>query len=403
MTNNSSQINKIWDNTNLLYQSITERSTKDGEIRTKEVRTYKNLVFIKYYNRLEIVGSVHYFYNNGLHNANRFTVLSCINVLNELINTFNITPKEFKVIGLEYGVNIQTKEDVNYILDCLRFFGKLRITESQQYKNFYTAGTTYKSLKIYNKTQDCKKHALQNTLRFEAKARKSQVLQKLDIYTLEDLLEPVTYLRLADSLFLQWEKILLFDFKLTGFEKEHQTEFWLDAMKHKDRNKFSNEKKKYLQKLPKESLYFTLKNQLETELKEILKYADLPLVKRVKNNKKKQLIKVLKNVKNMQIDSSTKYHYAYLENQLKNSPRICLITGVNISMQKEDSFLLSHTGLKYLLKTDFSQFEKIRNKFIYPKYRFLDIEIQIKEIAHSIRDKNVIRKRNYNNNQTSIF
>ncbi|MCG8761100.1 hypothetical protein G1L15_14525, partial [Tenacibaculum finnmarkense] len=86
---------------------------------------------------------------------------------------------------------------------------------------------------------------------------------------------------------------------------------------------------------------------------------------------------------------------------LKKEPRICIITGVNISTQKEDSFLLSHTGIKHLLKTDFSQFEKIRNKFIYPKFRFSDIEIQIKEIAHSIRDKNVIRKRNYNNNQTS--
>ena len=32
--------------------------------------------------------------------------------------------------------------------------------------------------------------------------------------------------------------------------------------------------------------------------------------------------------------------------------RFCLITGLNISMQKSNSFLLSHAGLKYYYKTD---------------------------------------------------
>ena len=39
------------------------------------------------------------------------------------------------------------------------------------------------------------------------------------------------------------------------------------------------------------------------------------------------------------------------EKENKNR-RFCLLTGLNISMQKRDSFLLSHTGLKYYYKTD---------------------------------------------------
>jgi len=39
--------------------------------------------------------------------------------------------------------------------------------------------------------------------------------------------------------------------------------------------------------------------------------------------------------------------------------RFCLVTGLNISMQKSDSILLSHTGLRYYLKTDI----KINNYF----------------------------------------
>jgi len=69
----------------------------------------------------------------------------------------------------------------------------------------------------------------------------------------------------------------------------------------------------------------------------------------------------------------------------------CKLTGVNTSIQKENSFLLSITGIKYYLKNDKEVYSEIRNKYLSKKRENETIENQIKEIAHNIR--------NYQNNR----
>jgi hypothetical protein len=69
-----------------------------------------------------------------------------------------------------------------------------------------------------------------------------------------------------------------------------------------------------------------------------------------------------------------------------NKDKICIVTGVNISMQKDNSLLLSHTGLKYYYKTDKKIFEQIKRRYLSKRWLTSDIETQIKEIAHNIRN-----------------
>ena len=71
---------------------------------------------------------------------------------------------------------------------------------------------------------------------------------------------------------------------------------------------------------------------------------------------------------------------------LVNTSRICLVTGLNISMQKEDSFLLSHTGLNYYFNTDKKVFNEVKRKHLSDKWQKSNFTIQIKEIAHNIRN-----------------
>lgn len=86
---------------------------------------------------------------------------------------------------------------------------------------------------------------------------------------------------------------------------------------------------------------------------------------------------------------------------------ICKITGVNISMQKEDSFLLSHTGLKHYYKTDKILFEQIKSKYLTEKWLLSNFEIQITEIAHNIRNTrsngNIKQKRLYLPQQVNLL
>jgi len=76
-------------------------------------------------------------------------------------------------------------------------------------------------------------------------------------------------------------------------------------------------------------------------------------------------------------------------------------------MQKTDSILLSHTGLKYYYETDKKIFNEVKNKYLSTLWIDADYETQIKEIAHNIRNRrsnNTKRiRQKYNARQTQLF
>ncbi len=60
---------------------------------------------------------------------------------------------------------------------------------------------------------------------------------------------------------------------------------------------------------------------------------------------------------------------------------------INIDMHKDDSHLLSYIGLKYYYDYDRMIFEKIKNRFLSDRWRNNEFQLQIKEIAHNIRNR----------------
>ena len=78
--------------------------------------------------------------------------------------------------------------------------------------------------------------------------------------------------------------------------------------------------------------------------------------------------------------------HVVLHNQITSKNILCQVTKINISMQKNDSILLSHTGLKYYYKTDRKIFEQIKRKYLSKQWIKADFKTQIKEIAHNIRN-----------------
>jgi beta-lactamase class D len=61
-------------------------------------------------------------------------------------------------------------------------------------------------------------------------------------------------------------------------------------------------------------------------------------------------------------------------------------------MQKNNNILLSHTGLKYYYKTDRKIFEQIKRQYLPKQWFESDLEKQIKEIAHNIRNAKANQK-----------
>lgn len=255
------QIEKVWGNPLLVFNSNKDYLV-DDEIRSMESKTYKNLIFKRYQNRLEILGSIHYLWNNGLHNANDFRVKDCIQTINFLINSFKINPTLFKVIGIEFGFNFNPERPVNEVLKSLKFYNKKHIREGFEIPNFYLAGNAYKMIKIYNKSQDFPLYAESNTMRFEVKTKLNQRIKKLGINLLSDLLLSENYIELNKEILREWRNVLIFDYELDHLNNYQITEYWLSAINNYSRNTFYNRKKAYLSKLPENSLFFQIEAKL---------------------------------------------------------------------------------------------------------------------------------------------
>lgn len=104
------------------------------------------------------------------------------------------------------------------------------------------------------------------------------------------------------------------------------------------------------------------------------------------------------------------YHYSPIENKTSNFPeinevvksytllygnnspmplnsRFCMVTGISISCQKPESKFLCISGISQLKKTDPAGYEKLRDQRLNSKWLIYPLEIQFREIAHSVRNE----------------
>ena len=273
------QINTVWNNELLEYVGKSERLYID-EIKEKQTKRYKNLYFIKHQNRLEVSGSIHYFYNDGLHNADDFYIEYCINAINQIKDLFSIDLNKCQIINLEYGVNINPIINVTDLIHNLVYHEKRQFTRPTTHFSFKLAGNeAYKQIKAYDKSVQFP-HECENTFRFEVRSRQSKFIHSLGLFTLNDLTLLENYNILIASLLKEWDNVLLFDTSKDIDAKFFNSVFWEDILKNGNRNKFNNQKKLYYKKLGSNNLHSTIRNIIERKSK-YLKCVHIPTITKV--------------------------------------------------------------------------------------------------------------------------
>lgn len=166
------------------YLHFDIKVNKDtGEILHYEAG-YNNIKFKIFpsVGRVQMSGSIHKYWNSGMHNYNDFNVRDITDVLKDLQEKFGIDPKEMRLENIEFGVNVITPYNPNVFLDHLVVFknhpfdrmrvygsGKGKVAELSQY-----------IIKIYNKTLQY--GLMNNVLRYEIKVKKMQYLKQGVIY-----------------------------------------------------------------------------------------------------------------------------------------------------------------------------------------------------------------------------
>ena len=315
-------------------------------------------------------GSLHKFYNRGLHNHNDFDLNAFNSVLRRLECEFGIRPENLRLEQMEYGLNIippiATDTILNHLLEhgCREFE---RVLNSSRGSYSQIERTEY-ILKIYNKAKQYKQP--NQILRFEIKAKTGKFKSIApNVHTLFDFIRSDKRAFIL-SLINEWERVTLFDPTInTQFLKPHQIKYrdvenWRGWFKRSDTTVNRHRNKVRL-------LNAQIGENVQMQIRDLFF----------------QKINSLQGVRNSDFTQIN---------------RVCKLTGIDISMQREDSFLLSHKGLKHLKETNISEFERIKMKYLPVNWRNESEYNQIKEIAHSIRNAFNNRMKRTNPNQVLL-
>lgn len=371
----------FYDTINLTTGEMKTTNRNGNKVTPSKNASYKGLEF-KIYDTgtITLSGSLHKYWNDGAHNYNDFNNEAVLFVLSDLNRKLDIDPNKCILKCLEIGINIKPPVPTNEILDnCL-----LHKTKPFEYQKNSDEGK-YKQvqhsqyiIKIYNKALHYKSKGFaikDEVMRFEIKYTKMQKLNEKGIFSLQDLMN-YGLENFKDIVLNEWQNVLFYD---NTIQIDH-----LSSRSKKALLEYSN---------PNYWTGLLANNQTKN-----FTYHKNQLKKIVSNNSNKvqdltaeiigKKIDFL-NSKTIQIDPLTIMSKRIVLNDENDTKKhICKVTGFNISMQKENSILLSHTGLKYYYKTDKRIFEQIKRRYLTKIWFESNFKTQIKEIAHNIRNEN---------------
>lgn len=255
---------------NILLSFVTKNVSDEGEVlKSSRVGKDGNLIYKTPYKEAQhkglriaysenknfrISGSIHKYYNNGLHNYNDFSEDLCKLTIIKLCNEFEIHPSAIILENLEIGINFLPPIKTNDILD-LCFLHSTKPFESKydnEYGKYIQCVHSQYLIKIYNKALHYTGKGYEfeeEIMRFEIKFLVMEKLNKLGIYTLDDLMN-FDFSLFKVMLLKEWNKILFFESSLMnmeGFNLKYASQiFWKDLINreslsayYKHRNKLN--------------------------------------------------------------------------------------------------------------------------------------------------------------------
>ncbi|MDV3472079.1 hypothetical protein CMU02_11875 [Elizabethkingia anophelis] len=339
------------------------------------------------YGHLEINISPHYHYNQYRYNGNDFPPENSIQTIIEILTYLGIKPNEMnalKVVNIEFGLNIIPETDIKNLINGLYFYKKtpFKVGDFPYFKK--TDATSYKQIKAYAKGLqfiEFPQYGIHpNTFRFEVKSKQAKNIEKYGIANANDLTKLDIYQTLSQTLLDEWENILLINLEpdftnlksneVQFVQSANKMDFWTDLIEEKHRNTFSVNKGKYYNMLRRNNnLHNLIKLQIIDKLFSFSKCANSTQPTPINTRKV-----VFRNNSSQLINLES----AHLHQ--------CLVTGLDISMQKKGSKYLCFAGLKFYKENEPETYKKLELKYLTEKMKLKNIDRQMYYIAHNIRN-----------------
>lgn len=381
-------------------------------------KSFENGRFVGYHN-VYLSISPHYHFNKYKHNGNDLTPENARKSILDICTYLGIKRSEFdlfKVVNLEFGLNIIPKTDIKKLVNGIEFYKKTPFIVKKANEPFskITNASKQKNVKAYAKGIQCheKLNAPEidiNTFRFEVKNKKSFAIRKHGINTLNDLFKDEVFTRLAHALVKEWQLIHIINLEPNfapytredlKFIKQHSTvNDWLKIINDENRNKFQREKQKYFKTLQgDDKIREEVFNLMNEKIMSFGIGAYLP--QKSENVKTSSTTITKRKTKDLQISKEVQiYPHAHVVKctnaPTPEQPRKCLMTNINITMQKDESKFIFTTGLNYYREHDPNLYEKLLRDFWSDDCRGKKDDDLHKIISHNVRNR-------YNNNRYRI-
>jgi hypothetical protein len=391
-------------------------NSKTGEITSCYQAEFKGVIFKIYESgSVYVSGSLHKYWNNGKHNYNDFDINALNEVLNEIKQLFGIVPEQMIILQLELGVNFipprPTPQLLRYcFLHSTKSFKEISVPDEGKY---IQAIYNEKIIKLYDKARHYRGKGFNvpypEIMRFEIHFDTLDIIKKMiGIPTgkgrnlrMEDInqygLENVVPL-----LVQEWQKVLFYDSTIQSKSKSllkfSNLIYWEKLTERNDNGSMLRKQRRELKKL-----ILNHSENLPQQIEDCILQKGLELTKKGNGfDRKNKLVKIRKgngsDYLNIQSNPSPG------ENQNK---RFCRVTGIDISMQRKGSKMLSVSGLRYYKDSDPELFQKLKRMFLTDYWKNENPEKEIWEIYHNIRNKKNNRKykqnRIYPENQFRLF
>lgn len=255
-------INALKANEQLIWAEDWEKLMRDNEtIQSKLIKRLKQVKFVFYNDRLEVLMKPHYLYNNNQHNANDFFPEDCMRLLQDFFDRINVNSDKFEVVNIEFGLNVVSPVDVKELVTCIIYHNKNEFRNHHDLAFSKVASSTqkngrlqkHKQIKAYAKGVQYPEVCNKNTFRFEVKSnRRAYIQRNLKVNCLTDLYYPYPYEVLAKLLIVEWKSVLILQRKvetssltpreLKSLHRLNDPREWYEIAQSSNRNSFSKSK-----------------------------------------------------------------------------------------------------------------------------------------------------------------
>ncbi len=202
---------------------------KTGEYNNHYKKKYRNLSFTFRLDStkdkiisLTVRGSIHKFYNNGLHNANRLTFKQLTATLDNYEAIFGIDLSKCKLLPLENGTNIRLRDIENYQFNIDDVIQHTICIKRKMYNHnagietSLISGTSKNEVrnKFYSKSAEQPKYCNTDTLRIEDKETKTRRLKKENIVMVSDLYVVKNHIKLLEMHLENISNMVIYDYTI---------------------------------------------------------------------------------------------------------------------------------------------------------------------------------------------